>query len=135
VFAGAGDYEDATRNRLNAQRSWYGYPANEAHLARGTVTRASFPALAAYRNDSRQLLLRVGCYRRNTAPCEVGPGGRVYNVFYGAWVTVSDPTPPASFTVEASGLMASTGAPSRSTSSRRPIAAPPTAPTSASRRA
>ncbi|HKG65761.1 MAG TPA: hypothetical protein VKB28_16960 [Solirubrobacteraceae bacterium] len=106
VFAGAGDYEDATRNRLNAQRSWYGYPANEAHLARGTVTRASFPALAAYRNDSRQLLLRVGCYRRNTAPCELGPGGRVYNVFYGARVTVSDPTPPASFTVEASGLMA-----------------------------
>lgn len=106
VFAGAGDYEDATRNRLNAQRSWYGYPANEAHLARGAVTRASFPALAAYRNDSRQLLLRVGCYRRNTAPCEVGPGGRIYNVFYGARITVSDPTPPASFAVEASGLMA-----------------------------
>jgi hypothetical protein len=106
VFAGAGDYADATRNRLNAQRSWYGYPANEAHLARGTVTRASFPALAAYRDNSRQLLLRVGCYRRNTAPCEVGPGGRIYNVFYGTRVTVSDPAPPASFTVEASGLMA-----------------------------
>jgi len=33
VFAGAGDYADATRTKLNAQRSWYGYPANEAHLA------------------------------------------------------------------------------------------------------
>jgi hypothetical protein len=106
VFAGAGDYADATRNRLRAQHSWYGYPANEAHLARGTVTRASFPALAAYANNSRQLLLRVGCYRRNTAPCEVGAGGRVFNVFYGARVTVSDPTPPARLSVEASGLFA-----------------------------
>ena len=61
---------------------------------RRTSTRANFPALAAYRNDSRTLLLRVGCYRRNTAPCEVGPGGRIFNVFYGAKVTVSDPTPP-----------------------------------------
>jgi len=74
VFAGAGDYDDATRTRLNAQRSWYGYPANEAHLAKANVTRANFPALAAYRNDSRTMLLRVGCYRRNTAPCQVGPG-------------------------------------------------------------
>ena len=106
VFAGAGDYADATRNALNAQRSWYGYPANEAHLARATVTRANFPALARYRNDSRTMILRVGCYARNAAPCEVGPGGRIYNVFYGARVTVSDPTPADSFTVEASGLMA-----------------------------
>ena len=106
VFAGAGDYADATRNRLNAQRSWYGYPANEAHLPKATVTRANFPALAAYPNDSRTMILRVGCYRRNAQPCEVGPAGRIYNVFYGARVTVSDPTPPASFTVEASGLLA-----------------------------
>ncbi len=70
------------------------------------MTRASFPALAAYRNDARTLLLRVGCYRRNTAPCEVGPGGRIFNVFYGAKVTVSDPTPPATASVEASGLLA-----------------------------
>jgi hypothetical protein len=102
VFAGAGDYEDATRTRLTAQRSWYGNPV---HLARATVTRASFPALAAYRNDARTLLLRVGCYRRDTAPCEVGPGGRIYNVFYGAKVTVSDPTPPATASAEASGLL------------------------------
>jgi len=106
VFAGAGDYADATRNRLNAQRSWYGYPANEAHLPRGAVTRANFPALAAYANNSRTMLLRVGCYQRNTAPCEVGPGGRIYNVFYGARVTVSDPTAPDSLSVEASGLFA-----------------------------
>jgi hypothetical protein len=103
VFAGAGDYEDATRTRLTAQRSWYGNPVR---LARATVTKASFPALAAYRNDARTLLLRVGCYRRNTAPCQVGPGGRIYNVFYGAKVTVSDPTPPSSASVEASGLLA-----------------------------
>ena len=106
VFAGAGDYDDATRKRLNAQRSWYGYPANEAHLARANTTRASFPALAAYRDDSRTMILRAGCYRRNTAPCEVGPGGRIYNVLYGAKVTVSDPTPPAGASVEAAGLLA-----------------------------
>jgi hypothetical protein len=41
VFAGAGDYEDGTRNRLDAQRSWYGYPANEAHLARSSSWRES----------------------------------------------------------------------------------------------
>ena len=104
VFAGAGDYADATRTKLNAQRSWYGYPANEAHLAKANTTRASFPALTAYANDSRTLLLRVGCYRRNTAPCEVGPAGRIFNVFYGAKVTVSDPTPPSTASVEASGL-------------------------------
>lgn len=106
VFAGAGDYADATRTRLNAQRSWYGYPANEAHLAKANVTRANFPALAAYRDDSRTMILRVGCYARNTQPCQVGPGGRIFNVFYGAKVTVSDPTPADAFTVEASGLLA-----------------------------
>ena len=106
VFAGAGDYDDATRTRLNAQRSWYGYPANEAHLAKANVTKASFPALAAYRNDARTLIVRAGCFKRNTAPCEVGPAGRIFNVVYGAKVTVSDPTPPASSSVEAAGLLA-----------------------------
>ena len=105
VFAGAGDYDDATRNRLNAQRSWYGYPANPASLPRADVTRRSFPALAAYRNDARTLLVRIGCFRRDTAPCQVGPGGRILNSLFGARVTVSDPTPPASATVEAAGLL------------------------------
>ena len=106
VFAGAGDYEDATRTRLNAQRSWYGYPANPASLPRADVTRRSFPALAAYRDNARTLLVRIGCYRRDAAPCQVGPGGRILSSLFGARVTVSDPTPPASASVEASGLLA-----------------------------
>jgi hypothetical protein len=106
VFAGAGDYDDVTRNRLNAQRSWYGYPANPASLPRADVTRRNFPALTAYRNNARTLLVRIGCYRRDTAPCQVGPGGRILNSLFGARVTVSDPTPPANASVEASGLLA-----------------------------
>ena len=50
--------------------------------------------------------MRAGCFKRNTAPCEVGPAGRIFNVVYGAKVTVSDPTPPASSSVEAAGLLA-----------------------------
>jgi hypothetical protein len=50
--------------------------------------------------------VRAGCFKRNTAPCEVGPAGRIYNVLYGAKVTVSDPTPPSASSVEASGLLA-----------------------------
>ena len=45
--------------------------------------------------------MRVGCFQRNTAPCQVGPAGRIFNVVYGAKVTVSDPTPPATASVEA----------------------------------
>ena len=61
--------------------------------------RASRPAPTSPRspptsNDCRTLLLRVGCYRRNTA-CQVGPGGRVFHVVYGAQITVNDFTPPA----------------------------------------
>src|SRR4051795_7187793 len=68
VFAGAGDYADATRNALNKQKQWYGYPAATAHVGRSTVTRASFPALAGYTGSANQLVLRVGCFSRGT-PC------------------------------------------------------------------
>jgi hypothetical protein len=103
VFAGAGDYADATRDALNAQKQWYGYPAGAAHVARGTVFRRTFPALAT--GSAAALGLRVGCFDRGT-PCSVAAGGGIDHRIYGADVLVSDPTPPSAVTVEASGLLA-----------------------------
>lgn len=103
VFAGAGDYADATRNALNAQKQWYGYPASTAHVARTTVARRSFPALAT--GASSALGLRVGCFNRTT-PCSVAAGGAINHLLYSADVVVSDPVPPSALTVEASGLLA-----------------------------
>jgi hypothetical protein len=73
-------------------------------VARGTVTRASFPALAGYNGSATQLILRLGCFNRGT-PCSVAAGGGIADTLYGADVTISDPTPPA-VSVEASGLLA-----------------------------
>jgi hypothetical protein len=104
VFEGAGHYNDTVRRRLRAQGRWYGYPANAARVPSATVTRSSFPALAAYRNDARTLIVRAGCY--GGVNCRIGPGGQVLNVFSGARVVVEDPAPPSSVTVEALGLLA-----------------------------
>jgi len=41
VFAGAGRYDNATRDRLRAVGSWYGYPENNIVVPRSTVRRAS----------------------------------------------------------------------------------------------
>ena len=103
-FAGAGDFQDATRNALNAQQQWYGYPDGNVAIARSTVSRASFPALAGYTGTANQLILRVGCYNRGT-PCSVAAGGGISHILHGSDVTINDPTPPA-VTVEASGLLA-----------------------------
>jgi hypothetical protein len=104
VFAGAGDYDVPTRNALNAQHQWYGYPQGTAHVPRGPVSRASFPALARYTGNARQLFLRVGCFNRGS-PCSVTAGGGIADILGGSDVTINDPTPPA-VSVEASGLLA-----------------------------
>jgi hypothetical protein len=104
VFAGAGDFNDAVRNTLNRQGQWYGYPAGPAHVPTGTVTRASFPALARYAGNARQLVLRVGCFPRGSS-CSVAAGGRIAHILHGSDVTIDDPTPP-SVSVEAAGLLA-----------------------------
>lgn len=104
VFAGAGNYLAATRDRLNAQKRWYGYPEADVTVARSTVTKASFPELAGYRGDATTLQISVGCFNRAT-PCSVGPGGSVSNAIYGARVVLNDPV-PATVAVEASGLLA-----------------------------
>ena len=103
-FAGGGNCCDPTRNALNAQRSWYGYPENNFAIARTTVNRRSFPALNAYAGTANVLQVRLGCYSRGTQ-CSVAAGGRIDNLIHGSDITVNDPTAP-SVTVEASGLLA-----------------------------
>lgn len=103
-FAGAGNFQDATRNALNAQKHWYGHPEGNVAIGRGTVTRATFPALAAYTGKANALTLRVGCFSRGT-PCSVAAGGGINHILHGSDITIDDPTPP-SVTVEASGLLA-----------------------------
>ena len=103
-FAGAGNFSDATRNALNTGKQWYGHPDNNVAIAKSTVSRASFPALATYTGNANVLHLRVGCYNRGT-PCSVAAGGGISHILHGADVTINDPTPPT-VAVEASGLVA-----------------------------
>jgi len=104
VFAGAGDYDAATRTRLNAVGSWYGYPESNVVVPKSTMRRASFPALAGYRGDATSLQIAVGCFRR-ASPCSVAAGGGISHLINGAQVVLDDPTAPAA-SVEASGLLA-----------------------------
>jgi hypothetical protein len=104
VFAGAGDYHAATRDRLHAVNAWYGYPSGDATLSRRTTTLRQMGALAGYANNARTLELEIGCYQRATH-CSTPANGRIYHVIYGASVTISDPTKPAP-NVAAEGLLA-----------------------------
>jgi hypothetical protein len=106
-FAGAGNFANGTRDALNAQKQWYGYPEGNVAVGKSTVSRASFPALASYAGTANQLILRVGCYNRGT-PCSVDTGGAISNILHGSDVTINDPTAPA-VTVDASGLLAAGG--------------------------
>jgi hypothetical protein len=106
VFAGAGHYENATRDRLKAVGSWYGYPEGNVVVPKSTVTRASFPALAGYRGDATTLQIAVGCFNGTTnTPCSVAAAGGISNLLSGAQVVLNDPTAPAA-SIEASGLLA-----------------------------
>jgi hypothetical protein len=104
AFAGAGDYEGATRDRLRAVNAWYGYPEGDAHLTKRITTLRQMGALAGYKGDARTMTIRVGCFRRATN-CSGPAGGRVYHVLYGTDITVDDPQRPTS-TVSAEGLLA-----------------------------
>jgi hypothetical protein len=103
-FAGAGNFANPTRNALNAQKQWYGYPEGNVAVAKGTVSRATFPALKTYDGSASQLILRVGCFERQS-PCSVAAGGGISHILHGSDVTINDPTAPAA-SVEASGLLA-----------------------------
>jgi len=89
IFAGAGDYDEATRKRLAGQGAWYGFGTGRTDTGRGIVTRESFPALNGYRGDATSLSLRLGCFRRGSQ-CGVGAGGYTVNGLFGAVVTVDD---------------------------------------------
>ena len=105
VFAGAGRYQNATRDRLHAQGSWYGYPESNVVVPKSTVTRASFPALAGYAGTARTLQIAVGCYDGPIdSPCTTAPGGAINHLLYGTQVVLNDPTLPNA-DIEASGLL------------------------------
>ncbi len=104
VFAGAGDFDNATRNRLKTFGSWYGHPQGDARFGRRTNSLREFGALAGYAGDARTLALRVGCFRRASS-CSAPAGGRVYHVLYGVDVTVRDDRPPVP-ELAAEGLLA-----------------------------
>jgi hypothetical protein len=106
AIEGAGNYFTPTRDRLNAQGRWYGYPDNDADTGIVSVSRASFPALANSKSDARTLSVRVGCFRRGT-PCSSKRGAHVANNIRSAQVDISDPAPPRDLSVEASGLLRS----------------------------
>ena len=104
VFAGAGDYDNATRDRLRAYNAWYGYPQSDTVLTRRVTTLRQMGALSGYKGDATTLAIRVGCFMRTTN-CSGPAGGRVFHVLYGIDVTVDDPAPPVP-TVSAEGLLA-----------------------------
>jgi hypothetical protein len=103
-FAGAGDYNGPTRDRLRTVNAWYGYPEGDAHLTPRDTSLRQMGALAGYKGDARTMTIQVGCYRR-IKDCSGPAGGRVYHVLYGTDITINDPTRPAA-TVAAEGLLA-----------------------------
>jgi hypothetical protein len=103
VYEGAGLYDNRVRNALHAQNRWYGYPQANADTGIQTVSRAGFPALTAYGNNSRSLAVRVGC-SGGDAPCDVAAAGHLGANILGAEVDVNDPAPPANLVVDSSGL-------------------------------
>ena len=110
-FAGGGNCCDPTRNALNAQRSWYGYPENNFTIARTTVNRRSFPALNAYAGTANTLAAAARLLQPRDARARSPPAGGIDNLIHGSDITINDPTAPSA-TVEASGLLAG-GAPQR----------------------
>ena len=104
VLEGAGAYPAGTRDRLNAQGRWYGYPEGNADTGIVTVSKASFPALAGYDGRARSLNVRVGCATRGT-PCGSTAAAHVANNIRGAEIDVNDFTAPRDLTVDASGLL------------------------------
>ena len=106
VFAGAGHFDNPTRNRLNSVGSWYGYPEKNIVVPRSTVSRASFPALAGYAGTATKLQIAVGCFDGTVnTPCSVAAGGGISHLLAGARIVLNDPTAPTA-SIEASGLLA-----------------------------
>jgi hypothetical protein len=105
VFAGAGHYQNATRDRLHVKGSWYGYPEANVVVPRSTVSLASFPALAGYTGNATSLQIAVGCFNGSVkTACTTAAGGSISHLLYGASIVLNDPTLPSA-SIEASGLL------------------------------
>ena len=105
VFAGAGHYENATRNRLNARAPGTAIRRPTSSCPRSTVSRASFPALAGYAGDATTLQIAVGCFNGTVdTACTVAAGGGISHLLSGARVVLNDPTLPSA-SIEATGLL------------------------------
>jgi hypothetical protein len=104
AIEGAGHYWAGTRDRLNGQGRWYGYPENNADTGYVAVTRASFPALASYQGGARSLSVRIGC-TNGARPCGSTNQSHIANAVSGAEIHVNDPAAPRDLTVDASGLL------------------------------
>ena len=93
AIEGAGNYANGTRDKLNAQGRWYGYPEGNADTGIVTVSKASFPALAGYPGGARSLTVRIGCTERGT-PCSSTGAAHIANNIRGAEIDVNDPAAP-----------------------------------------
>jgi len=78
-FTGAGEYDAATRDAINATGHWYGYPSGAQDTGAQLVTKATFPRLAG-RPDADSLTIDVGCW---TNACSLHPAANVFTVLYG----------------------------------------------------
>ena len=112
AFSGAGEYDAATREAINAAApsQWYGYPSGAFDTGAPTVTRASFPRLTG-QPDASSLTIQLGCF--TSAPCSLrggadpaNPPGTVYSATFGASVTVADESRPSVSALADAGLLA-----------------------------
>jgi hypothetical protein len=100
AYAGAGEYDAATRDAIYATGHWYGYPSGAADTTAQVLTRASFGRLTGAA-DATSLTIEVGCW---ASPCSLRSDGNVWTALYGSRITVSDETKPAVSAARGFGL-------------------------------
>jgi hypothetical protein len=75
VFAGAGDYDDATRSALNAQHSWYGYPPRRPTWPAAPPRCATSARSAATAAAHASSTCAWAAFRAAAAPARSAPAG------------------------------------------------------------
>ena len=91
AFAGAGEYDAATRDAINATGHWYGYPSGALDTGTTDVSKATFGRLTG-QPDADSLTIEVGCW---VTPCSLAGNANVFTTLYGARVIVADSSRPA----------------------------------------
>jgi hypothetical protein len=102
AFAGAGEYDAATRDAINATGHWYGYPSGAMDTGTQAVTKATFGRLTGT-PDADSLTITVGCW---STPCSLASNANVFTVLYGSRVIVVDGSRPKASSSAGSGLLA-----------------------------